>query len=172
MHTDNVATDWIPTLHDRPVALYRRHEPWLSMVPAGMWHSADAWYDRIPARHPLVLLRTHVDARLATLPSQAMAPLAQIASEGLSPQMLLRACILKSLTSMGSGQGFRELLSFNTLYRWFVAIPEGQQQVESVVRSLHRLEQNEASLVASTGLMAKLLGDADDLVRSFAHCGR
>lgn len=141
--------------HNQLVELSRDRQPWLYMVPTSMREPADAW-GRVPDDHPLVLLRQHVDSRLAQMP-HAEAALAQILDCGLSPQMLLRACILKSICQITVERYLEVQLSFNVLYRWFVALPAGGKSVESIGRALRRLGQDATLLALSSEWTAELL---------------
>lgn len=78
--------------------------------------------DRVPARHPLRLIREIVNAALARLDG-AFAPL--YAAEGrpsIAPERLLRAVLIQILFSVRSERQLMEQMRYNLLFRWFVGL--------------------------------------------------
>lgn len=78
--------------------------------------------DRIPADHPLRVLRPLVDqilAQLSPLFDQMYSPLGRAS---IPPEQLLKALLLQILYSIRSERQLMEQLNFNLLYRWFVGL--------------------------------------------------
>ena len=78
--------------------------------------------DRVPARHPLRLIREIVNVALARLDG-AFATL--YASEGrpsIAPERLLRAVLIQILFSVRSERQLMEQMQYNLLFRWFVGL--------------------------------------------------
>jgi transposase len=78
--------------------------------------------ERVPARHPLRLIRETVNNALARLDG-AFAPL--YAAEGrpsIAPERLLRAALIQILFSVRSERQLMEQMQYNLLFRWFVGL--------------------------------------------------
>jgi transposase len=78
--------------------------------------------DRVPARHPLRLIREIVNGALARLDG-AFATL--YAAEGrplIAPERLLRAALIQILFSVRSERQLMEQMQYNLLFRWFVGL--------------------------------------------------
>jgi transposase len=78
--------------------------------------------DRVPARHPLRVIRRIVNAALAQLDA-AFADL--YAAEGrpsIPPERLLRAVLIQILFSIRSERQLMEQMQYNLLLRWFVGL--------------------------------------------------
>ena len=78
--------------------------------------------DRIPAKHPLRLIRTIVNEVLATLNAEFAALYAGGGRPSIAPERLLRASLLQAFYSIRSERLLMEQLDYNLLYRWFVGL--------------------------------------------------
>jgi transposase len=82
--------------------------------------------ERIPADHPLRVIRQLVDAALAEL-SRAFAKLyARDGRPSIPPERLLRGLLLQAFYTMRSELQLMEQLNYNLLFRWFVGRPTNQ----------------------------------------------
>jgi transposase len=78
--------------------------------------------ERIPADHPLRVIRQLVDAALAEL-SRAFAKLyARDGRPSIPPERLLRALLLQAFYTVRSELQLMEQLNYNLLFRWFVGL--------------------------------------------------
>jgi transposase len=78
--------------------------------------------DRVPADHPLRIIRTVVDAVLARLSPQFDAVYAKRGRPSIPPEQLLKALLLQVLYTIRSERQLMEQLDYNILYRWFVGL--------------------------------------------------
>ena len=77
---------------------------------------------RVPADHPLRLIRALVDEVLHGL-SRVFAKLyARHGRPGVPPERLLRALLLQAFYSVRSERLLMEQLNYNLLFRWFVGL--------------------------------------------------
>ena len=78
--------------------------------------------ERIPADHPLRVIRQLVDAALAKL-SRAFTKLyARDGRPSIPPERLLRALLLQAFYTVRSELQLMEQLNYNLLFRWFVGL--------------------------------------------------
>ena len=77
---------------------------------------------RVPADHPLRLIRQMTDAALARLSSRFALLYAQTGRPSVPPEHLLRALLLQVLYSIRSERMLIEQLEYNLLFRWFVGL--------------------------------------------------
>jgi transposase len=78
--------------------------------------------ERIPADHPLRVIRQLVDAALAEL-SRAFAKLyARDGRPSIPPERLLRALLLQAFYTVRSELQLMEQLNYNLLFRWFIGL--------------------------------------------------
>jgi len=78
--------------------------------------------ERIPADHPLQVIRQLVDAALAEL-SRAFTKLyARDGRPSIPPERLLRALLLQAFYTVRSELQLMEQLNYNLLFRWFVGL--------------------------------------------------
>jgi transposase len=78
--------------------------------------------ERIPADHPLRVIRQLVDAALAEL-SRAFTKLyARDGRPSIPPERLLRALLLQAFYTVRSELQLMEQLNYNLLFRWFVGL--------------------------------------------------
>ena len=78
--------------------------------------------DRIPADHPLRVMRRLVDPLLVALSPQFQALYSTMGRPSIPPEQLLRALLLQVLYTIRSERQLMEQLDYNLLYRWFVGL--------------------------------------------------
>lgn len=89
--------------------------------PASLF-SYVALEDRIPADHPLRVIRTLIDPMLAVLSSRFDALYSPQGRRSIAPEKLLRALLLQVLYTIRSERQLMEQLDYNLLFRWFVGL--------------------------------------------------
>jgi transposase len=77
---------------------------------------------RIPAKHPLRLVRSVVNDVLAALDGDFAKAYAQSGRPSIPPERLLRALLLQAFYTIRSERQLIEQLDYNLLYRWFVGL--------------------------------------------------
>jgi transposase len=77
---------------------------------------------RVPARHPLRMIRTIVNECLASLDAEFDEIYASTGRDSIAPERLLRAALLQAFFSIRSERLLMEQLDYNLLYRWFVGL--------------------------------------------------
>ena len=77
---------------------------------------------RVPADHPLRLIRTIVDDALRGLSGEFGALYSHLGRPSIAPERLLRALLLQAFYSVRSERLLMEQLDYNLLYRWFVGL--------------------------------------------------
>jgi transposase len=77
---------------------------------------------RVPARHPLRLVREVVNEVLAALDSEFARIYADSGRPSIAPEKLLRALLLQAFYTIRSERQLMEQLDYNLLYRWFVGL--------------------------------------------------
>src|SRR5246500_4085096 len=78
--------------------------------------------DRVPAKHPLRVIRRIVNEVLAALDGEFAKLYADSGRPSIPPERLLRALLLQVFYTVGSETQLREQLHYNFLYRWFVGL--------------------------------------------------
>lgn len=78
--------------------------------------------ERIPADHPLRLMKTLVEPVLAELSPRFDVLYADDGRPSIPPEQLLRALLLQILHTVRSERQLMEQLDFNLLFRWFVGL--------------------------------------------------
>ena len=78
--------------------------------------------DRVPARHPLRLIREIVNAALARLDGAFDKLYAAEGRPSIAPERLLRAALIQILFSIRSERQLMEQMQYNLLFRWFVGL--------------------------------------------------
>lgn len=78
--------------------------------------------DRVPATHPLRLIRQIVNDVLIELDSEFAALYASSGRPSIAPERLLRASLLQAFFSIRSERQLMEQINYNLLYRWFVGL--------------------------------------------------
>ena len=77
---------------------------------------------RVPARHPLRLVRGVVNDVLAALDPDFAAIYPEGGRPSIAPERLLRALLLQAFYTIRSERQLMEQLDYNLLYRWFVGL--------------------------------------------------
>jgi transposase len=77
---------------------------------------------RVPADHPLRLIRAVVDEALDVLSAEFDRLYARVGRPGIAPEKLLRALLLQAFYSIRSERQLMEQLDYNLLFRWFVGL--------------------------------------------------
>jgi transposase len=78
--------------------------------------------DRVPARHPLRLIRAIVNAALVRLDGAFDKLYAAEGRPSIAPERLLRAALIQILFSVRSERQLMEQMQYNLLFRWFVGL--------------------------------------------------
>ena len=78
--------------------------------------------DRVPARHPLRLIRGIVNDVLVALDGEFARMYAASGRPSIPPERLLRALLLQAFYTIRSETQLMEQLDYNLLYRWFVGL--------------------------------------------------
>jgi transposase len=77
---------------------------------------------RVPARHPLRVIRRLVNEVLAALDAEFARLYASSGRPSIAPERLLRALLLQAFYTIRSERQLMEQLDYNLLYRWFVGL--------------------------------------------------
>ena len=78
--------------------------------------------ERVPAKHPLRLIRRIVNEVLVALDSEFTKIYADSGRPSIPPERLLRALLLQAFYTIRSETQLIEQLDYNLLYRWFVGL--------------------------------------------------
>ena len=78
--------------------------------------------ERIPATHPLRIIRNIVNAALAVLDGEFAALYSTEGRPSIPPERLLRATLVQMLFSVRSERQLMEQMHYNLLFRWFVGL--------------------------------------------------
>ncbi len=78
--------------------------------------------ERVPAKHPLRLIRGIVNDVLGSLSGDFEALYSHTGRPSIPPEKLLRALLLQAFYSIRSERQLMEQLNFNMLFRWFVGV--------------------------------------------------
>lgn len=77
---------------------------------------------RVPADHPLRVIRAIVDEALEVLSSEFEALYSSVGRPSIPPEKLLRALLLQAFFGLRSERQLMEQLDYNLLFRWFVGL--------------------------------------------------
>lgn len=77
---------------------------------------------RVPAGHPLRLIRAVVDEALEVLSPEFEGLYARVGRPGIAPEKLLRGLLLQAFCSVRSERQLMEQINYNLLFRWFVGL--------------------------------------------------
>jgi transposase len=77
---------------------------------------------RIPADHPLRVIRKLADQALTALNDQFAALYSENGRPSIPPEQLLRALLLQAFYTIRSERQLMEQLNYNLLFRWFVGL--------------------------------------------------
>jgi transposase len=78
--------------------------------------------ERIPARHPLRLIRELVNEVLVSLDAEFEQLYEGTGRQSIAPERLLRASLLQAFYSVRSERQLMEQINYNLLFRWFVGL--------------------------------------------------
>lgn len=78
--------------------------------------------DRVPAKHPLRVIRRIVNEVLVALDAEFARLYAASGRPSIAPERLLRALLLQAFYTIRSERQLMEQLDYNLLYRWFVGL--------------------------------------------------
>jgi len=78
--------------------------------------------ERVPADHPLRIVRQMTDQALQELSPQFAALYSPLGRPSIAPEKLLRALLLQVFFSVRSERMLMEQLNYNLLFRWFVGL--------------------------------------------------
>jgi transposase len=77
---------------------------------------------RVPANHPLRVIRQIVNATLVAMSTEFDALYAPSGRESIPPERLLRALLLQAFYTIRSERQLVERIDFDLLFRWFVGL--------------------------------------------------
>ncbi len=78
--------------------------------------------ERIPAKHPLRLIRGLVNDVLLSLDAEFEKLYESTGRQSIAPERLLRASLLKAFYSVRPERQLMEQINYNLLFRWFVGL--------------------------------------------------
>ena len=78
--------------------------------------------ERVPAKHPLRVIRRIINEVLAALDAEFAELYAATGRPSIAPERLLRALLLQAFYTIRSERQLMEQLDYNLLYRWFVGL--------------------------------------------------
>lgn len=78
--------------------------------------------ERVPARHPLRLIRRIVNDALASLDTEFEVLYTDFGRPSIAPERLIRAGLIQILFSIRSERQLMEQMEYNLLFRWFVGL--------------------------------------------------
>ena len=111
---------------------------------------------RVPARHPLRLVRAIVNEVLASLSGEFERLYSPTGRPSIPPEKLLRALLLQVFYSIRSERQLMEQLDFNLLFRWFVGLAMDDAVWDATVfcKNRDRLLEAEVSAQLLAGVVA------------------
>jgi len=114
---------------------------------------------RVPANHPLRLIRRIVNEVLTALDSEFGRLYATEGRPSIAPERLLRALLLQAFYSIRSERQLMEQLHYNLLYRWFIGLGVDDQVWVPTVFTKNRDRLLEAAVARK--FLAELLAHRD-----------
>ncbi len=113
--------------------------------------------DRIPADHPLRVIRTLVEPVLTDLSPRFAQLYSRTGRPSIPPEQLLRALLLQVLYTMRSERQLMEQLNYNLLFRWFVGLnPDDAVWVPTVfTKNRDRLLAGDLAAAFLQGVLAQ-----------------
>jgi Transposase domain (DUF772) len=88
----------------------------------GMMFSYVSCEARVPAGHPLRIIRAVVDEALEVLSPEFERLYSRVGRPSIPPEKLLRALLLQAFYGIRSERQLMEQLDYNMLFRWFVGL--------------------------------------------------
>jgi transposase len=112
--------------------------------------------ERVPADHPLRVIRALADEVLAGLSGSFSSLYASTGRPSVPPEMLLRATLLQALYSVRSERMLMEQINYNLLFRWFVGLSMDAQvwHATGFTHNRDRLLQADVARAFLQGLLA------------------
>jgi transposase len=107
---------------------------------------------RVPANHPLRLIRAVVDEALDVMSVAFDGLYARVGRPSIAPEKLLRALLLQAFYSIRSERQLMEQLDYNLLFRWFVGL-----SMDAPVWDASTFSKNRDRLLAGDVAQALLL---------------
>ena len=101
---------------------------------------------RIPADHPIRVIRGLVDQALVQMDATFSSMYARRGRPSIAPERLLRAQLLMVLYSISSERRLMEQLNYNLLFRWFVGLEMDEAVWDATVFSKNRERLIEADI--------------------------
>jgi transposase len=77
---------------------------------------------RVPAKHPLRVIKSIVDEVLVSLDVELDKLYEGTGRQSIAPEQLLRALLLQAFYSVRSERQLMEQIDYNLLFRWFVGL--------------------------------------------------
>jgi transposase len=93
---------------------------------------------RVPANHPLRLIRTMTDEALRGLSAEFAVLYSHLGRPSVPPEKLLRALLLQVFFSVRSERILMEQLDYNLMFRWFVGLNMDEPVWDPTVFSKNR----------------------------------
>jgi transposase len=122
--------------------------------------------ERVPADHPLRLIREMVDVALQEMSARFDAIYGEDGRKSIPPERLLRALLVQMLYSVRSERMVMEQLEYNLLFRWFVGLSANEPVWHPTVFSKNRdrllegaVAEEFFSLIVEQARAKKLLSD-------------
>jgi len=78
--------------------------------------------DRVPAKHPLRVIREVVNEVLIALDAEFSAMYSDLGRPSISPERLFRGSLIQAFYTIRSERQLMEQLDYNLLFRWFVGL--------------------------------------------------
>ena len=78
--------------------------------------------DRVPAKHPLRVIRAVVNEALAALDADFAVMYSDVGREPIPPERLLRGSLIQAFYTIRSERQLMEQLDYNLLFRWFAGL--------------------------------------------------
>lgn len=94
--------------------------------------------ERVPANHPLRLIRRMCDDAMAEISDRFAELYSSYGRRSTPPEKLLRALLLQALFSVRSERMLMEQLNYNLLFRWFVGLNMDEPVWDATVFSKNR----------------------------------
>jgi transposase len=103
--------------------------------------------ERVPADHPIRVIRKLANEILAELSEDFEEMYAQVGRPSIAPEWLLRAMLLQALYTIRSERQLVEQLNYNLLFRWFVGLRMDEEvwDASSFSKNRQRLLEHEVS---------------------------
>ena len=111
---------------------------------------------RVPADHPLRVIRAIVDEALEVLSPEFEGLYSKLGRPSIPPEKLLRALLLQAFYSIRSERQLIEQLDYNLLFRWFVGLSMDAAVWDPTVFSKNRDRLIEGEIAAK--FLAAVLG--------------